>query len=208
MARHLTKNIRKVSGLKSDGTPNAYWRRFKERLTNFESIPINEWAEEEMLGYLLKRFNDHYGIEFSLSYSGPPSKCPEMYCIRRIMENVGTKKGWIMKEYIDWVFDSIIIPQKTKVESLGYFFNQKICNRFKGVFRERQKITRSTALPNDFIIAAQNNGFDIQCYGDLAFMKMAVDNDPNRTDAFTIRTLLQQLESMGFNTAILNSLED
>lgn len=208
MARNLVKNIRKVSGLKADGAPNAYWRRFEERLENFESIQISDWKEEEILGYLLKRFRDHYGINFSLSYTGPPSKCPEMYCIRRTMKTIGTQKGWIMKDYIDWVFDTIIIPQRAKIESLGYFFTQKICNRFKASFQERQKVTRSTVLPPDYVSIAQESEMFLQTYGDLAFAKMAIDNDPSREDAQSIRALFAQLESMGFNPVVLDYLEE
>lgn len=201
----LVKNVRKVSGLKNDGTPNAYWRRFKKRLDDFESVPLEEWKAEEVLGYLLKRYRDHFQIDFSLSYSGPPTKCGEMYCTRRMMETIGTEKGWILKSYIDWVFDTVIIPQKMRIESLGFFFTPKLCNRFKAVFKDSQRITRTTLLPQSFVDVVEDVGVSAESYGDLAFIKMAFDNDPSREQ---LGMLFERLESMGFNPAVLDSLED
>jgi len=201
----MTSKVRKLSGLKADGTPNAYWRRFKERLATFDQTPLDEWGEEQILGYLLKRLSDHYKIEFALSYQGAPTKSPEMYCVRRMMYFVGSQKGWIIKDYIDWVFDTIIAPQKTKVDTLAFFFTKKICQRYRGVFAERQKITRSTELPPNYKKEAEDANLFINTYGELAFAKMALDADPERQD---IKNLFVHLEDLGFSTAILERLDE
>lgn len=200
--------VRQPSGLKNDGTPNAYWRRFSERVYNFENVPLSDWKEEEVLGYLLKRYRDCYDIDFSLSYSGPPTKSPEMYCVRRMMTTVGTEKGWILKQYIDWVFDTIIIPQKTKIQGLAFFFTQRICNQFKVLFRKNNRITRTTELPTPYVNIAVELGLSVCTYGDLAFAKMALDQSPDRDDLSSYSALFNKLKGVGFDSAILNGLNE
>ena len=201
-------SVRQPSGLKNDGTPNAYWRRFEKRLQEFESIPVNEWKEEQILGYLLKRYKDEYGIDFSLSYYGAPSKCPEMYCTRRTLTALGITDGTVVKQYIDWVFDSIIKPQRTQIKSLAFFFTQTICNQFKAKYKKNNKITRSTELPGHYLDAAIALGLSPRTYGDLAFAKMAVDQAPDRDDLSSYTQLFNRLRAIGFDDSILLRLEE
>ena len=203
----VPESVHSPSGLKADGTPNVYWLHFKEKLENFQNVPLEQWKDEEILGYLLKRYRDHYNIDFSLSFSGPPTKCPEMYCIRRIKQVFNNDKAWILKEYIDWVFDSIIIPQKTKLESLAFFFSSKLCNKFKSIFRTKNKITRSTELPTNLLSEAVNLQLNLRTYGDLAFIRIAMD-DKERDDFSVYQQLFQRLNGLGFDDSILMTLED
>lgn len=200
--------VNKPSGMKMDGTPNVYWRRFEERLKTFESIPVEEWKEEQVLAYLLKRYREHYGIDFSLSYSRPPTKCPEMYCIRRITTTLGTIKGPALKQYIDWVFDTIIKPQRTQVTTLAFFFTPGICNQFKAKYKKNNKITRSTELPSNYLDAAIALDVSVRTYGDLAFAKMAVDQAPERDDLLSYTKLFSKLRDIGFDDSILLGLEE
>jgi len=214
MARNRTKNliipdkVKQPSGLKKDGTPNAYWRRFEKRLTEFENVPIDQWKPEEVLAYLLKRYGDHYQIDFSLSYYGPPTKCPEIYCVRRMMTVVGTEEGPIIKQYIDWVFDTIIIPKKTKVTSLAFFFTYDICRKFKVHFHKINNITKTTELPDRYREVVKELEFDslINTYGDLAFVKMALDNDPITHAHYGL--MFEKLHNVGLNVVMLKHLED
>lgn len=203
------KSIRKPSGLKKDGTPNIHWINFEKKLRNFEQVPLQDWTEVEILGYLFKRYSDHYDMDFTLSYSGPPTKCSEMYCIRRMLTTIGTQKGWIAKDYIDWVFNTQIIPKKVNITSLGFFFTRKFCQQFRRIFREKNKISRTTVLPPDYISLVHNLNLDhIETYGDLAFAQMAIKNEPDRDDTETYSRLFQQLNDLGLNEEILNNLED
>lgn len=194
----------KLSGLKADGTPNLYWQRFKKRLNEFENIKVCDWEDEEVLGYLLKRYKDHYEIEYGLSYSGPPSKCSEMYCIRRMNATVGTTKGEILKDYIDWIFDANIIAKEKEIVSLGYFFHPGLCSQYRTIFRTRNKVTKTTTLPETYIIKASDFGISISTYGDLAFAKMAIDRSPEDYPEYT--ALFASLKELGFSDLMLNNL--
>ena len=197
--------VRKPSGLKVDGSPNSHWRKFAERLDNFEQVPLEDWKHEEILGYLLKRYRDHFKINFSLSYSGAPGKCGEMYCVNRMLNAIGTEKGWISKQYIDYVYDKIIIPQKVQVDSLGFFFTKKLCDQFRANFAKSQEITRSTELPPEYKGIADKLGVSVATYGDLAFARMAL-NDTNRDDLKEYSQLFVELEALGFYQRVLDSL--
>jgi len=204
-ARKKTKG--KISGLKADGKPNAYWRRFKERLDNYADIPVKDWNEEHVLGHILKRYKDQVGMEFSLSYSGPPSKCKEIYCVRRMINFLGAEDGETLKKYIDWVFDTIIIPSNTTISSIAYFFTTNFVLKFKQQMRSESKITRTKKLPENIINLAVGLELDVETYGDLAFAKVAIENDPKNEDLEVYFRLFTELKEIGFDETVLNSLE-
>lgn len=202
------ENIAHKSGLNDDGTPNIYWQKFEERIAMYKDLSPTEWTDEQILGYLLHRYVEHFGIGFTLSYSGAPGKCSEMYCVRRMLTTVGTKKGHIAKEYIDWVFDENIIKRKVRVTSLAFFFTPKLCSEFKTIYRSKNTITKTTPLPPDFIEAAQKLDLSVNTYGDLAFAKMALDYDPTREDLANYNSLFAHLKETGFDDNILTTLHD
>lgn len=202
----VPETVNKPSGLKNDGTPNKSWLKFADRIKTYNCVAVEKWEPEEILGYLLDRYNKHYQIEFSLSYSGPPSKCSEIYCVKRIMTTVGSEKGTIIKQYIDWVFDTIIIPQKTKITSLAFFFTANLCNKFKSVYHKSNKITSSSQLPVEYTEAASKLNLSVSTYGDLAFVKLALDNSGGNDDYKEYSILFQELSNMGFDLNVLNGL--
>lgn len=202
--------VKKPSGLKRDGTPNAFWRRFQERLDAYSSVPLSEWKAEEALGHIFKRYTDHYDIDFSLSYSGPPTKCSEIYCTKRMMSMLGGEDPnmEMVKGFIDWSFDSVIIPKKLQIESLAFFFSQKLVREFKAKYKKSKKITRATQLPKNYEAVISSLGFDdIVTYGDLAFVKMAIDSDPENDSYRCYDKLFTSLKGEGFNSGILDTLE-
>lgn len=198
-------SIKKPSGLKKDGTPNLYWKRFKDRTAQFRDLPVEEWSFDQVLGHMFNRYSEHYQIDFAFSYSGPPTKSPEMYCIRRISETLGTANTAILKEFIDWVFDTHIIPKNKEIISLAYFWNKGLCNQFRATFRNRHKLTKSTPIPIEFKEVADRFGLNVSTYGDLAFAKMALDSSP--TDYPEYVEFFKYINQLGFNKALLDKLE-
>jgi len=201
------KTVKKPSGIKDDGLPNAYWRRFKERLDAYADTPTSDWKEEHFLGHIIKRYKDMMGVDFALSYSGPPTKCKEIYCIRRMLLALGTEDGNTIKKYIDFVFDTIIIPQKGTISSIAYFFTATFVMKFKQALRKQNRITRATELPDDVLSVAQNLSLDVKTYGDLAFAKIAIDDDPENKDLEVYFRLFMELKQVGFDESVLSSLE-
>lgn len=199
----LDDGTHKTSGLKKDGTPNAYWKRFKERLDAYEQVPVEEWKPEQILGHILRLYKDREGLEFSLSYSRPPTKCPEIYCIKRMLLSLGTEDGHIAKQYVEWVFDDFL--KKNSLSSLALFFNKGMIFKFKAKYRKASKITRSTQLPSTCSDIVEELKLPIYTYGDLAFAKMAVDENPDDYPDYAV--LLKRLQDSGFDNSLLDNLE-
>jgi len=195
---------RKPSGLKVDGTPNVPWQKFQNKLRDYNSTPVDEWKEVNILGYLLSKYKDQYEIEYGLSYSGPPSKCSEMYVIKRMMTTIGTERGAICQDYINWVFETHIAPSNKEIVSLAYFFNKGIISKYRAIFKTRLKVTKTTALPAKYLEQISILELSISTYGDLAFAKMAVDSSPEDYPEYS--TLFDNLKAAGINTTILNTL--
>jgi len=197
---------RKATGLKQDGLPNAYWRRFKERLDAYHETPVEGWKDEHVLGHVLRRYRDHYGFEYALSYTGPPSKCKEMYTMRRVLLAIGAEQNMALaKKYVDWVYDKTIIPKNVEMKSLMFFLGGNLIYRFKMDTFKSRKITRATTLPKQYLDIAEGLDLSVTTYGELAFAKMAVDNDP---DSYTnYGMLFAKLKEAGFNEEVFNKME-
>lgn len=196
----------KLSGLKEDGLPNAYWRRFKDRLDNYSNIEIVDWKEDQFLGHILKRYKDCMGVDFGLSYSGPPTKCKEIYCVRRMILTLGTEDPVKIKDYIDWIYDTIIIPQKVTISSIAYFFTTNFILKFKQDSRKKNRITRVTILPENYKNIVLELDLDVNTYGDLAFAKIAMDNDPGNEAYDVYGELFGKLKNVGFDESVLGTL--
>jgi hypothetical protein len=199
--------VRKVSGLKEDGSPNNSWLKFKAKLSECTYDDISEWKEHHFLGHILKRYKDYMGIDFTLSYSGPPSKCSELFCVKRMISFLGTDDNQTIKDYIDFVFDQYIVPKKVSLSSIAYFFTTNFIFEFKKKFRKETKITRSTLLPQDCKSVVTNLNLDVITYGDLAFAKIAVENDPNNNELEIYTKMFDELKSIGFDDSVLGRLD-
>jgi hypothetical protein len=199
--------VKKISGLKEDGSPNTYWQKFKCKLALYESDDISQWQEYHFLGHILKRYKDHMGIEFTLSYSRAPTKCPEMFCIKRMIAFLGVEDKQTIKDYIDFVFDQYIIPKKVSVTSIGYFFTTEFIFQFKKRFSKESRISRSTQLPADYKSVVSNLNLDVCTYGDLAFAKVAIENDPSSSELEIYIRLFDELKKIGFDDNVLGRLD-
>ncbi|MCK9567816.1 hypothetical protein M0R72_02550 [Candidatus Pacearchaeota archaeon] len=199
--------VQKISGLKADGTPNAFWQKFKAKLALYASDDISQWQEYHFLGHILKRYKDHMGIEFTLSYSRAPAKCSEMFCIKRMIAFLGVEDKQTIKDYIDFVFDQYIIPKKVSVTSIGYFFTTEFIFQFKKMFSKDSRISRSTQLPADYKSVVSSLNIDVCTYGDLAFAKLAIENDPNGSEVAIYIRMFDELKNIGFDDGVLGRLD-
>jgi hypothetical protein len=202
--------VKKPSGLKFDGTPNVPWRKFKERIDAYNSVPLKDWKSDQVLGHIFKRYSEVFGLNFSLSYSGAPSKCSEIYCVKRMMSMVDGDfpNPETVKSFIDWTFDSVIIPKKLQIESLAFFFSIKLIREFKAKYNKSKKITRSTELPKIYADMVNDLGIDdIITYGDLAFVSKAIALNPDNVSYKVYINLFEKLNLENFDLNIFDYLE-
>ena len=71
--------------------------------------------------------------------------------------------------------------------------------------KEKEKVKRSTKLPDDYINLANSLGIDdIETYGDLAFVKIACDQNAESS----YKRFFDNLEVMGFEKKVLEEINE
>lgn len=201
------KKPRKM-GVNKTGELSSWWVKFFERLRNFESLEVSKWADQEILGYLCSKYEQLYGHSFSFSLKGSPSRCDEMFAIKKIKIVLNNDNPRFIKEYIDWAFNKLK-DKDVKIVSMKYFMTAGLCNEFKHHYIKKNKITRATQLPKDIVEAfAGESHPEIVTYGDLAFIKMAIDSSPDAEEMKEYKDLINLAERYCLDIKILDSLED
>lgn len=187
------------------------WQKFLAKFKDIEALPTSEWKEVHLLGYFCQRYERCYQQKFALSFRGAPSKCNEIYMIKKTMVMLNTLSSDVVKLYIDWVFDGKIIPGKIKIRSIGFLTTPGFGNEFNQYRAKKEKIVKSTELPIKYQEIIDGLGLPVYTYGDLAFVLMALDQ--SSTDQITeshhlmsYKNLFKYLIAVGFEPATLNNL--
>lgn len=207
MAKRKVTKIRKVKGINQDGTPNAFWKKFKAKLALYDQEPVSDWTEVNLLGHLLKRYRDYMGTEYTFQYNSAPGKCRELYCIKRTISLLDINDNQKIKDYIDFVYDTYIIPSKVTINTLAYFFTANFIFEFKKKLHQASIVRRTSELPPPYKKVLSDLGIDLATYGDLAFAKVAIDNDPNNSDLGTYVSMFSELKTIGFDIGVLERLD-
>lgn len=182
------------------------WQKFLAKFKEIETIPNSEWKEIHLLSYFCKRYENCYGKKFALSFRGAPSKCTEIYMMKKLMVMLNTTNMRTIRSYIDWVFDFKIVPTHMKIRSIGFLTTPGFGNEFN-LYREKQdKIGKSTELPAEYKQVANTLNLPVFTYGDLAFIKMALDQSPNSEARAPYKVLFHNLMAIGFEPSVLNNL--
>src|ERR1700748_1143778 len=142
-----TKEIEFTSA--SDLKISGPWKKFFLKMKDVESEPFKSkvflWKPEHLLGYICYRFKKIYGKEFAITIKNAPSKCPDMFFVKRMIQTLNTSDMTIVKEYIDWMYDKKIIPENKKIRTLAYFMTAGFCNEFYFERAENKIIKRSSS---------------------------------------------------------------
>lgn len=184
--------------------PSKWWKKFFLKFDEIDTVPEHEWKPIHLLSYFCRRYQDHFGKRFSFGLKGTPSKCPEVFQIKRVMAVLGTSNQITMREYIDWIFDYKIIPHDKKIRSIGFMANSSYCNEFHLYRQEKKKIDRSTEVPEDYKKVIDELGLPIRTFGDLAFAKQALDANPSGRQAY--ERMFDKLYAIGFEFQMLQGL--
>jgi len=183
------------------------WQRFFNRFEEIESLKVSQWKPIHLLGYFDKRYREHYNKNFAYSCKKAPMKCTEIVLIKKMCAMLATTNMRTVKDYIDWVFDCKIIPQKMKIRTLAFFGTPGLGNEFYEYKSEHDKIKRTTDLPKKFKDIGNKLGFPINTFGDLAFAKMALDKYDNDEIRAPYKALFDQLYSVGFEFEMIKDLK-
>ena len=122
------------------------------------------------------------------------------------MAMLNTTDMSVIRSYIDWIFDQKIIPGKIKIRSIGFLTTPGFGNEFNQYRAKKEKIIKSTELPARYRKVADDLDLPVATYGDLAFIKMALEQSPDSDARAPYKILFHDLIALGFEPTILNTL--
>ncbi|HVI43050.1 MAG TPA: hypothetical protein VM577_20780 [Anaerovoracaceae bacterium] len=197
-----------MADIKDDATSllSKPWRNFFDKFAEIDQLKNSKWKEIHQLAYICRRYEQYYGRKFSFSLKNAPSKCPEIVLVKKMCAMLGTTNARTIREYIDWIFDEKIIPKDMKIRSLAFFMTPGLGNEFFIKRVEKNKIDKTTELPNEYKEVVDSLGLPVSTYGDLAFAKCALEEAPNSESRAPYRQLFDKLAAMGFDSMVLNGL--
>lgn len=177
--------------------PSIHWQKFFDRFSEIDSLSIPEWKEAHLLAYFCHLYKSLYGVSYTwdLGKAKAPSKSYEMYRIRSLQHMISSDPQ-IIKDYLDWVFESKIKPSGKKITSLALVVDQRYASEYKfqhlGMDPSRS-VGRATLLPTNYQQIADRLCVPVRTYGDLAFL--------HQTDG--AEELLLEMQKAGFDPTIL-----
>lgn len=178
---------------------NTAYNKFFQAMNNFKNTPIEEWKTAQVLGYFCDKYREHYGIDYTFSFSSTaPSKSQEVWRIKSIEQNLSSDPQ-ILKKYIDWIFAEKVQLRKKKITSLGFLANREMLNDFK--FNKLAKlnvnlIDRTTKLPEKYLAIVSLYNPDVDNYGQLSFLKQIGGQEK----------LFNELTQAGFDVKMLEQI--
>jgi len=182
-----------------------HWKNFFNKFNEIDDLDPVYWKEVHLLGHICRRFEQIFGRKFSVTIKSAPSKSPDIRVMKRLLAMLHTTNMKLAKEYVDWVYDTKIIPKNTRFRTVGYFLTSSFVNDFFYARKEKEQIKRSTKLPSSYIELANALGIDdIETYGDLAFVKIACDQNSENS----YKRFFDNLEVLGFEENILEEINE
>lgn len=183
------------------------WKKYLAKFSEIETTKVSQWTSNHQLAYICKMYESTYGQKYSFSFVKPPSRCTELFFVKRMMASLMTTNPKKIKNYIDWVFEQKIIAKGVKIRSLGLFTTVGFVNEFNMYNAEKNKIYKHTQLPDEYQEIANSMELSVNTYGDLAFVKQAIASDPESESRKPYKMLFHKLLSVGFEENVLDDLK-
>lgn len=189
--------------------PNERYQKLFDKFKEIETLEIAKWNTNHILGYFCQKYQNHYKTKYQFKFNSPaPSKCFEIFQVKRLASMLSSNPT-ILKGYIDWVFDTKVKNAKRKLTSISFLTQEDTMNYYKInillASTEKLEITRSTALPSNYINILSSIG-NIKSYGDLSFIYKAYQSSTDASFNIKFQNALSQLKAEGFNEEILNKI--
>lgn len=184
--------------------PNDKYRQFFDRFKEIETLDVNDWKVVHILGYFCKKYEEAYNIPYKFKFNSPaPSKCFEVFQVKKLASLL-TAQPKLLKEYIDWVYDTKVAKAKRKLTSISFMVQEDIINFYKINFlfagKKYLNVSRSTYLPDDIKKIFGSCGVTINTYGDLAFLSQMSDMPE------TLKVSFDNLKESGFEMELLQRI--
>lgn len=183
----------------TDAVSPAYQKWF-DQFPEIEILPIKEWKLVHIISYWTKLYKNHYSVDFTFKFNHTaPSKSFEVLQIKKI-SNMLSSDPEILKGYIDFFFEKIIITKKKRITSLALVADANVINEYKKLLMNpNQSIDRTAFLPANYrdIIRNIYHIEHLNTYGDLAFVRGNGD----------YKKVMDALVVAGFDVKILDKVK-
>jgi hypothetical protein len=169
--------------------PNEKYKQLFEKFKDIDSLDISKWKVPHILGYFCRKYYNTYGVKYKFKFNSPaPSKSFEVFQVKKLASNL-TSNPVLLKEYIDWVYDTKVIKAKRRLTSISFMTVEGVMNEYKfNVLLKQNNINdtvdRSTPLPDKYKTIFNGIGYPINTYGDLAFLHNMPDMPEDVKQAF------------------------
>lgn len=173
------------------------WQKFFASMKEISSMEISDFKDKHVLMYLINKYETYYNHIYPFNFTRPPSRCTEYVFIKKIYQMLNTSKPETIIDYINFVFDKYIIKPKKKIKSLSFFLATEFAAEFIKEIKNKNVISRTTPLPEEFVMILSALKIPAQTYGDLSFIKNYISESPESENAIRYQRGLNQLLSLG-----------
>jgi hypothetical protein len=179
-----------------DNEISPAYTKFFAKFNEHETLDISKWSLIDLLAYFCKKYENHYGVKYTFRFNNnAPSKSYEMYRMKSLAQMI-TSDVAVLKNYIDWLFETEVIARKKRITALGFITNIELVNKFK-FMKPNDNIDRSTLLPANYMNIIKSFNAPISNYGDLALIK----------DSEDYGEMMRALVVAGFDVKILDKVK-
>jgi len=193
---------KEIIGGELTDAPNVNYQKLFNKFSEIDTLPIPDWKPGHLLGFFCKRYYIQYNTKYKFKFNSPsPSKCFEVFQIKKLASMLSANPK-ILKEYIDWVYDTKIIAARKKLTSISFLTVEGLVNeyKFKVLLAPAKEIDRTTPLSDEYKKIFFDAGVALNTYGDLSFLNHMIDMPAEIVEAFN------KLEALGFNKSLLKSI--
>lgn len=202
----MKKKMQQDKQINLKEAPSVFYTKFFNRFNEIDTVPIKDWEAVHLISYFCKKYEQHYGLKYTFKFNAAPSKSYEVMQIKRI-SNMMTSDPEVLKNYIDHIFEEIVVQKKKRITSIALLSNTDIVNnyKFKYLFNKQGNdkminVDRSTILSEDILNTIRSYGVEeINTYGELAFA-YASNNDK-------YKLAISAIIGEGFDVNILSKIK-
>lgn len=185
-------------------TPNVHYKKFFLKFKEIETLDVSKWKTLHFVSYFCKRYEEIYNLSYTFKFNASPSRCYEIFQINRLVGMLSVDPV-VIKDYIDWVFDTKVGNAKKRITAIGFLATQAFVNEYKFTMKKTKEINRSSFLPPKLLeIIDKNEIKNCETYGGLAFLYQAYvngDSDPKHQE------IINQLTDAGLDLEKLSKIK-
>lgn len=194
----------KIDGGELSEAPNAQYTKFLKLIKTYDDVLISEWKPAHVLGYFIKKYESYYDIKYKFKFNtSAPSKCFEIFQVKRLA-SILSSDPTILKEYIDWVFETKVVKAKRRLTSISFITSESLVYEYKKNIllapKSNGTIDRTTPLSDKLKDIFKTAGKNISNYGELAFLVHISASSPELQHAFDLA------EQEGVNKQLLSKI--